>query len=57
VDTTLIEGVIASWQKNVGDDIKSGDIPLLRLKPDKATMEPESYKDGKLLHQGAKLGR
>jgi pyruvate dehydrogenase E2 component (dihydrolipoamide acetyltransferase) len=52
---TMTEGVIASWQKNVGDDVKKGDV-LAEIETDKATMELESYKDGKLLYQGAKQG-
>ncbi|MGI8951150.1 MAG: pyruvate dehydrogenase complex dihydrolipoamide acetyltransferase [Chitinophagaceae bacterium] len=52
---TMTEGVIASWNKNIGDDIKKGDI-LAEIETDKATMELESYKDGKLLYQGAKEG-
>ena len=52
---TMTEGVISSWQKNVGDDVKKGDI-LAEIETDKATMELESYKDGKLLYQGAKQG-
>jgi pyruvate dehydrogenase E2 component (dihydrolipoamide acetyltransferase) len=52
---TMTEGVIASWQKNVGDAVKKGDI-LAEIETDKATMELESYKDGKLLYQGAKQG-
>src|ERR1051325_9518601 len=52
---TMTEGVIASWQKQVGDDVKKGDI-LAEIETDKATMELESYKNGKLLYQGAKKG-
>ncbi len=52
---TMTEGVIASWVKNVGDDVKKGDV-LAEIETDKATMELESYKDGKLLYQGAKAG-
>lgn len=52
---TMTEGVIASWAKNVGDDIKKGDL-LAEIETDKATMELESYKNGKLLYQGAKKG-
>ena len=52
---TMTEGVIASWHKNVGDMVKKGDV-LADIETDKATMELESYKDGKLLHQGAKVG-
>ena len=52
---TMTEGVIASWQKNVGDTVKKGDV-LADIETDKATMELESYKDGILLYQGAKAG-
>src|SRR5438552_363448 len=52
---TMTEGVIAAWHKNVGDAVKKGDI-LAEIETDKATMELESYKDGKLLYQGAKPG-
>lgn len=52
---TMTEGVIASWQKNVGDDVKKGDV-IAEIETDKATMDLESYKDGKLLYQGAKQG-
>ena len=52
---TMTEGVIAGWHKNVGDVVKKGDI-LADIETDKATMELESYKNGKLLYQGAKPG-
>jgi pyruvate dehydrogenase E2 component (dihydrolipoamide acetyltransferase) len=52
---TMTEGVIASWQKNVGDAVKKGDI-LAEIETDKATMELESYKSGTLLYLGAKQG-
>ncbi len=52
---TMTEGVIAGWQKNVGDTVKKGDV-LADIETDKATMELESYKDGLLLYQGAKAG-
>jgi len=52
---TMTEGVIAGWQKNVGDSVKKGDV-LADIETDKATMELESYKDGVLLYQGAKAG-
>ena len=52
---TMTEGVIASWQKNVGDTVKKGEV-LADIETDKATMELESYKDGVLLYQGAKAG-
>lgn len=50
---TMEEGVIASWLKKVGDEVKSGDI-LAEVETDKATMELESYDDGVLLHIGVK---
>jgi pyruvate dehydrogenase E2 component (dihydrolipoamide acetyltransferase) len=52
---TMTEGVIAGWNKNVGDDVKKGDV-LAEIETDKATMELESYKNGKLLYQGAAKG-
>jgi pyruvate dehydrogenase E2 component (dihydrolipoamide acetyltransferase) len=52
---TMTEGVIAGWNKNVGDTVKKGDV-LAEIETDKATMELESYKNGKLLYQGAKKG-
>ena len=52
---TMTEGVIAAWQKKVGDPVKKGEI-LADIETDKATMELESYKDGILLYQGAKAG-
>jgi len=52
---TMTEGVIAGWQKQVGDKVKKGEV-LADIETDKATMELESYKDGILLYQGAKAG-
>lgn len=52
---TMTEGVIASWQKNVGDAVKKGEV-LAEIETDKATMELESYKEGTLLYQGGKQG-
>jgi pyruvate dehydrogenase E2 component (dihydrolipoamide acetyltransferase) len=49
------EGVIASWQKKVGDKVKKGDV-LAEIETDKATMELESYKNGTLLYIGAQKG-
>ncbi|PIB36595.1 pyruvate dehydrogenase [Reichenbachiella sp. 5M10] len=53
---TMEEGVIASWVKNVGDDVKSGDI-LAEVETDKATMELESYDDGVLLYTAVEAGK
>jgi pyruvate dehydrogenase E2 component (dihydrolipoamide acetyltransferase) len=52
---TMTEGVIAAWHKKVGDPVKKGDV-LADIETDKATMELESYKEGKLLYIGAKEG-
>jgi pyruvate dehydrogenase E2 component (dihydrolipoamide acetyltransferase) len=52
---TMTEGVIAAWHKKVGDDVKKGDL-LADVETDKATMELESYKTGKLLYIGAEKG-
>ncbi len=52
---TMTEGVIAAWHKKVGDMVKKGDL-LADVETDKATMELESYKDGKLLFIGAQKG-
>ncbi len=48
---TMEEGVIASWLKKVGDEVKSGDV-LAEVETDKATMELEAYDDGVLLYIG-----
>ncbi len=52
---TMEEGVIAAWQKKVGDTVKKGDV-LAEIETDKATMELESYKNGTLLYIGAQKG-
>jgi pyruvate dehydrogenase E2 component (dihydrolipoamide acetyltransferase) len=52
---TMTEGVIAAWHKKVGDMVKKGDV-LADIETDKATMELESYKEGKLLYTGAEKG-
>src|SRR5574343_367946 len=52
---TMTEGVIVSWLKQVGDDIKPGDI-LAEVETDKATMELENYVKGSLLHIGIPAG-
>jgi pyruvate dehydrogenase E2 component (dihydrolipoamide acetyltransferase) len=53
---TMTEGVIAAWHKKIGDQVKKGDI-LADIETDKATMELESYKEGKLLFTGAEKGQ
>jgi pyruvate dehydrogenase E2 component (dihydrolipoamide acetyltransferase) len=52
---TMTEGVIASWAKKVGDTVSKGEL-LADIETDKATMELESYRNGKLLYIGAKQG-
>ncbi|GAC1417635.1 MAG: pyruvate dehydrogenase complex dihydrolipoamide acetyltransferase [Flavisolibacter sp.] len=52
---TMTEGIIAAWHKQVGDTVKKGEV-LADIETDKATMELESYKNGKLLFQGGKKG-
>jgi pyruvate dehydrogenase E2 component (dihydrolipoamide acetyltransferase) len=53
---TMTEGVIVSWNKKVGDAVKSGDL-LAEVETDKATMELESYEDGTLLYIGVEAGQ
>lgn len=52
---TMTEGVVAGWNKNVGDPVQSGEI-LAEIETDKATMEFESFYDGVLLHIGVEKG-
>lgn len=52
---TMTEGTVASWVKNVGDVVESGEI-LAEIETDKATMEFESFEDGVLLYQGVEAG-
>lgn len=53
---TMEEGVIASWQKKVGDQVNSGDV-LAEIESDKATMEFESFHQGTLLHIEIEAGK
>jgi len=46
---TMTDGVVASWNKKVGDTVKKGDI-LAEIESDKATMEFESFYNGTLLY-------
>ena len=52
---TMKEGTVASWQKNEGDQVESGEI-LAEIETDKATMEFESFEDGVVLYHGVKEG-
>ena len=53
---TMVEGVVAAWNKKVGDAVKEGEI-LAEIETDKATMEFESFFDGVLLHIGVETGK
>src|SRR6188474_2797332 len=52
---TMTEGKIVSWNKKVGDTVKSDDV-LADVETDKATMEVMGYADGTLLHIGVPEG-
>lgn len=53
---TMTEGVVAEWNKKVGDSVSSGEV-LAEIETDKATMEFESFFDGVLLHIGVEKGQ
>ena len=53
---TMTEGVVAAWNKKIGDAVKAGEI-LAEIETDKATMEFESFYDGVLLHIGVETGK
>ena len=53
---TMVEGVVASWFKKVGDKVANGEI-IAEIETDKATMEFESFYDGVLLHIGVEKGQ
>ena len=52
---TMKEGKIVSWNKKVGDEVKSDDV-LADVETDKATMEIMGYADGTLLYIGVPAG-
>lgn len=52
---TMEEGVVATWLKQIGDQVEEGDI-LAEIETDKATMEFESFNSGVLLHIGIQEG-
>ena len=52
---TMTEGKIVSWNKKVGDLIKSDDV-LADVETDKATMEVVGYEEGTLLYVGVEAG-
>lgn len=53
---TMTEGVVANWNKKVGDTVKKGDV-LAEIETDKATMDFESDYAGVLLHVGVEKGK
>jgi len=53
--TLTTEGLLLNWLKNIGDEVKSGDI-IAEIEADKATVEIESPGDGVLLSQDADIG-
>ncbi len=53
---TMTDGVVASWNKKVGDTVKRGEI-LAEIETDKATMEFESFFNGTLLYIGIEKGQ
>ncbi len=52
---TMTEGKIISWNKKVGDSVKSDDV-LADVETDKATMEVVGYEEGTLLYIGVEAG-
>jgi pyruvate dehydrogenase E1 component beta subunit len=44
---TMTEGKLARWLKNVGDEVRAGDV-IAEIETDKATMEVEAVDEGKL---------
>ena len=42
---TMTEGVVVSWEKNIGDEIRRGDI-VATVETDKAVMDVEVFRDG-----------
>lgn len=53
---TMTEGKIISWNKAVGDTVKSDDV-LADVETDKATMEVVGYEEGTLLYIGVEAGQ
>lgn len=53
---TMKEGVIANWNKQVGDTVKSDDA-IADVETDKATMEVIPYVEGTLLYIGVEKGK
>src|ERR1700752_4168060 len=47
ISPTMTEGKLAKWLKNVGDEVRAGDV-IAEIETDKATMEVEAVDEGKL---------
>ena len=52
----MTEGKIVTWNKKVGDTVKSDDV-LADVETDKATMEVVGYEEGTLLYIGVEAGK
>lgn len=52
---TMTEGKVAKWHKNVGDQVKEGDL-LAEIETDKAVQDFEAETNGVLLKQGVEEG-
>jgi dihydrolipoamide dehydrogenase len=52
---TMTEGVVVTWEKNIGDTIKRGDI-VATVETDKAIMDVEVFQDGVLSGPIADVG-
>jgi len=53
---TMTEGVVADWNKKIGDKVEEGEL-LAEIETDKATMEFESFYAGTLLYIGVEKGQ
>ena len=52
---TMTEGTIVSWEKQVGDFVRKGEI-FLKIESDKAVLDVEAEADGYLLRIVAQPG-
>lgn len=52
---TMTEGIVVSWEKNIGDSIKRGDI-VATVETDKAIMDVEVFQEGFLSGPLASVG-
>lgn len=53
--TLNTEGLLLNWLKEVGDEVKSGEV-VAEVEADKATVEIEATADGVLVSQDAEIG-